>query len=488
MGVRKWVSLRGRGVIKGMLLAGFGVQTALGLLWLCCNLGGVQDFPEPESALYQGVSGLFGKVPFLLYLMQRAAAGGAGYRFLSRFLWAAGSAGRKAGQAALWGSLALLAYPFALQCHLAVLPSSFQGSLFLLMLSFLLELLFLRKWSRPGNFPEAFSHPGERAAGQFLRCSLWAPLRRWSAGKRTLCSAAGALCCLSLMVLLYGPEGLFYGMNVPGTSPEGTVYSEGGDGQEEAGGSSGAGGAADMEQVSEGGVPGKEGRNGSRRSPESVLADRVAWPTLWQDHDRWTEYLPGVPDSVWWEASYCPGNLAVLQAAVEEALEEDAARALYREMTEYAWQVHWPMVVRQIGWDVLGYAVTPLVFQLQLQGEAYDSFTGRNYEVMRGQAPRLTRLYVDYGCWWYGAGLALGLCLMVVEFLAGKNRGWRRAAAALAVCALAAGIQTALFALRGAGVMDYKCTIAVSQLWPGMVLLLMGREQVHGERGAGMWP
>jgi hypothetical protein len=129
------------------------------------------------------------------------------------------------------------------------------------------------------------------------------------------------------------------------------------------------------------------------------------WQTEWPGPPcgRWTEYLPGVPDSVWWEASYCPGNLAVLQAAVEEALEEDAARALYREMTEYAWQVHWPMVVRQIGWDVLGYAVTPLVFQLQLQGEAYDSFTGRNYEVMRGQAPRLTRLYVDYGCWWYGA-------------------------------------------------------------------------------------
>ena len=40
-------------VIRGMFFIGFTIQILLGLAWMCCNFGQVQDFGEPDTALYE---------------------------------------------------------------------------------------------------------------------------------------------------------------------------------------------------------------------------------------------------------------------------------------------------------------------------------------------------------------------------------------------------------------------------------------------------
>ena len=52
-----------RAICKGILFLGMGVQIGLGIIWMCCNFGRIQDFEESGSVVYRGISRLFGKCP-----------------------------------------------------------------------------------------------------------------------------------------------------------------------------------------------------------------------------------------------------------------------------------------------------------------------------------------------------------------------------------------------------------------------------------------
>lgn len=135
-------------LIKGILFTGFSIQILLGAGWMCFHFLYRQDFAEADSAFYLWIFRLLGENCQIMYLVQLLFAFYAGYRFLALLC------GRDSGiypkyerLYVVWGSLALLTFPFAMQCHLAVQPFSFMGSLFLLMLSFLVEIMI-----RPGHF------------------------------------------------------------------------------------------------------------------------------------------------------------------------------------------------------------------------------------------------------------------------------------------------------------------------------------------------
>lgn len=369
-------------VIRGMLFIGFTVQILLGLTWMCCNFWQVQDFGEPKSALYVGLFRLLGEIPQLLYLLQLAAAFLAGDFFLKSFPRERDPAGGKGWFWSLWRGLALLAYPFAMQCHMAVLPFSFMGSLFLVMLSLLIRIPKKRRGQAVGNL-------------------------------------ALAAVCAGLFVLLSG--------------------SVDASGREEPG-----------------------------NSLEAAAASRFAWPTIWHDQGNWTEDLREAVEDVLWEVSYYPENMKLLESALEERVGAGEAREYYRQMAEVAWRIHAPMIIRQIGWDVLGYTVTPVIFQLQLQGEAYDSYTGRNYEIMRGNSPVLTRNYINYGCWWFEAAFLLSLSAMLAaaaQGISGIGKCLKALVCPAAICLVCSGILVGVLTMRGAGLMDYKYTALISQLW-----------------------
>lgn len=214
-----------------------------------------------------------------------------------------------------------------------------------------------------------------------------------------------------------------------------------------------------------------------------AAASRFAWPTLWNDLVAYGEELRDILEPVAWEASLSPDNISLAQERLESQVGKQAAEEYYLQMARTGWERHGSMVLRQIGWDALGYAATSAVFPLQMEGRAYDSYSGRNYEVMRESAPRLTGAYVDYGCWWFLWMLALSALLLLFrridDIMAVGCRGSRGKAivSCAGICILASGILVAALTMRGAGRMDYRETIAVNALWFMGPLLLMGGQK-----------
>lgn len=397
----KNVVLYVRMVLKGMLFIGFSIQIVLGVCWICGNFGQVQDFGAPESALYRGILWLVGENPMVLYSLQLLIAFFAGFLFLQK-LWPAGIV------FALWRGLALLTFPFALQCHLALQPHSLMGSAFLLLL---LAVLQIRRKQMAGP-----------------------------------------------MLAAFGCAAIFAGLS----------------------------GAVDSDR-----------RESAGYSIEGALASRFAWPTLWNDFDGYGAALQIVPKSVVWEASFSPDNMKLFQENLESQVGTETARNYYLQMAKAGWQYHGPMVIRQIGWDVLGYTVTPIIFPLQMAGEAYDSYSGRNYEIMRENTPILTRDYVDYGCWWFQWMLLISACLALcmgisqsgAENPVQQKNLWRKWVLPIGICCVLSGLLVLLLTMRGAGKMDYRQTIAINELWLIGSLLLLGkgglREPAVGKEAEG---
>ena len=113
-----------------------------------------------------------------------------------------------------------------------------------------------------------------------------------------------------------------------------------------------------------------------------------------------------------------------------------------------------------------------------MKGQAYDSYTGRNYEAMRGNAPIVTRYYTEYGCWWFSICCLLAFVLMVIRLLTGGRLQWK----ALLLIMMISGVWIGALTMEGAGMMDYKYTIAVNELWlTGALLTAFGSMGNTGE-------
>lgn len=438
-------------VIRGMLFIGFTIQIVLGTAWTFGNFAHMQDFGDPESALYQGILRLCGGTPQILYLLQIGTAFFAVHYFLKVLCRKGAPQARKdasqiqkdapqrqkhipQGYAdklrALWRTMALLTYPFALQCHLAVQPHSFMGSLFLLMLAFLLQVIQCadtEEVAKAAHTPAAAKKT--KGTGSHFQDSGEKP-------KAPTASAIHKRKKRSVFLLLAFTCGMLF-----------VLFS---------------------------GITDSTSREKPGSSLEAAMASRFAWPDIWNDRESWTSDLLEITEDVLWETAYWPANMELLETAIEERSGPEAAKGYYRQIARNGWQRHSSMVIRQIGWDVLGYTVTPVVFQLQLQGEAYDSYTGRNYEAMRGACPILTRNYVNYSCWWFEISIILTITAGVLRLLAGGKPHWRRAASPVLLCLLFSGILVGIFTMRGSGMMDYRYTFAVSQLWLIPALLYSG--------------
>lgn len=426
-------------ILRGILFIGFSIQIVLGLIWMCFNFAHLQEFEQASGILYRGLRRITGEHYRILYVLQLGAGYYASHRFLHR-LWP-----MKRGRD-IWSSLALLTFPMAMQCHLAVSPYSFAASLFLLELSAALDVVrekeggIVREFVRGGFFwlllalllPEYFIL-GAVPLALALLFRLPVLIRQ--------------LYRLGLTVaVLAAFGGMIAGIN---TLAGETEY-----------------------------LPGRE-------TIAFSLFGRMAWPTLWPDSAAWPEEVRAVVGDNAWTASQYPDNMqSVLRPIMQESFDDAQAVKYYLEMAAYSWKRHTPLIIRQIGGDVLGYVVTPLILPMQLRGEAYASYSGRNYEYMFIQTPVLTKYYVNYSCWWFGGMLAIAVLLSLITFLEHSRRISRRGIMMILLCLLWAGITAVLYTLRGAGVMDYKCTVAVNLLWLIWAVLMMRKDDA-AESGEG---
>ena len=425
-------------LLKGILFIGFSVRIVLGLIWMCANFVEVQQFGQPQGFLYPLLLGALGKVPQILYFLQLCLAGFAGYVLLEP-LFPAGRLWR------VWFVLAFMTLPMAMQCHLALLPYSFVSSLLILEFGCLREAI-----------------AGENGLG------LWA-------------LAGAGVCWVGLALLLseYGWLGMLplvtaLLVRLPSLcrSPRRLVYSVllltafGG--------------------IVAGTVSLTKNTEGYERTFWFSMASRMAWPTIWQDSDRWPqELLELLPQQVLWETSHMPDNMErTLQPVLETAVGSAKAQEYYREMAEQAYRWHKTWIVSRIGWDTLIYAVPQAVLQEQLMGRGYDSYSGRNYEIMAMEHPTLTKSYMDYSCWWFAAALGSTVLFLTALKAAGRKLFQRGIVRLLTVYIVPVGGILAYYVMRGAGISDYKCTLAVSAMWTVPALFCIGKEQSGGRESA----
>lgn len=440
-----------RKIIQGIIFIGFSVQIVLGLAWMGCNMVCAQDFAEVSTGVYAGVVRLFGKAYPVLYVLQLLAAGCAGRRLvfrLCRHVSGKGQDKKRNALFALWGSLALMTLPMVLQCHMALLPYSFVCSAGLLQLSFCCELL-----EPAGNF---------RHSGVFRHIDFFE--RSEVLGHREIFDPVpfvGLWICYFVQALLL-PEYIFLGAlpvavmlflkrrGIAGAKMRLKAFVLL------------AVAAAAVFAVSSLNVKTENDISGM----EWTLMKRLCWPTLWVDYERMPDRIKDATSDVVWESTYYPGNMdRVFKPAIEAAMSAAEAKPLLAEAAACSWEIHRPMIVRQVGWDVLGYCAAPVILQVQLSGGAYESCSGRNYEIMRRNAPVLTKHYVNYGSWWFAAAAVLTVLLLIARLAAGERPYGRRELRLSAVAFFFAAGCIFWYTIQGAGIMDYKYTIFINELW-----------------------
>lgn len=423
-------------VFKGILFIGFSIQIVLGVIWMCFNFASFQEFGQYKSVAYSALYALTGRHPWVMYLLQIALA----YLACDRFLNVLRPAERKMR---IWRTLALLTFPMAMQCHLAILPWSFAGSLLFLEWAFAVEIL------QKGGRPWKRAYEGMAVCWIILACLL--PEYRLLGGVPVLFTLVFYLkrfrrepkkaCTRVLVAVLAGCLA--------------------------------AGGGTVLKRAS--GI--------EDRSISFALASRMVWPSLWADHYGWPEEMQEALGEKIWETSFCPDNMdRILKPLMEEAFGTEQADAYYRLIAKNAWVHRTSVILTQIRWDVLGYGVTPIVLRTQLEGGNYDSYSGRNYEIMRNHTPVLTKLYVAYSCWWFPISMIFAFLLTVLYCMWKKCFIWKDIIGGLLVCVLTACILVILYTMRGSGMMDYKMSFAVSSIWPAWALTVLREEESSGEK------
>lgn len=453
-------------VLKGVLFIGISIQMILGMVWVCCNFSHVPQFEE--SLFYMQVSRtlecdertgilypLFlwtvGRNHYVVYGVQLVVAYIAAWRFLHIFR-------HEERWKMIWGSFAFLTMPLVMQCHMAMLPCSFAASLSLPELSLLAE---------------AIKNPEKRTLRRFAKvCLCWLALalllpeylylgavpvvlfglyfcRRWRGQRKIM--YYGLLLTVAFLGMILGINSL--------TQRE-SLY----------------------------------GR--VRKTPLMTLTQRIAWPSILQEYDSWIGQMADHVDQgmILGIARYADEMDRVFFPAIEQAVADQAitrqqAEEYYLTMIETAWVRHKSVIVREMMWDVLAYGASPAFLQRFLSGKGYDTYSSRNYDFFLEHTPRLSKGYVDYGCWWFNVAAVLTMLLQALRSM-GSSFGEKRSAAGIALCCLImAGGMMLWYTMRGAGMQDYKNTALISQLWAAWtVLLLMGeavikpRQTENGER------
>lgn len=433
-------------VLSRVIVIGFSIQIVFGVLWAVLNFAKLQEFGESYfyvqniSMITKGAEKII-RLPYycVLYTIQLALAGFSSYWFLGKF-------SKLSKPMCVWGSLALLTVPMNLQCHLAVLPYSLAASFFLLGIGCAVEQIF---------FKEAFALRGFlKMLVCFLVCALLLPEYLYLGAVPILLlllfrlvqvfnkkETVKRFCCEIALAAVFA--GMIIGVNA--LTKEERYY----------------GSAA--------------------KSVEASLASRFAWTSLLEYTKEWPGEIGAVIDEETLRSSaYYADNMALLfEPFVEKTLGEDGAKAFYKEIARIAWERNSAHIKHEIAWDIVGYTFSPTVLQLQLTGRAYEAYSGRNYEIMRQYSPVLTRMYVDYGCWWFMvsigiAAVILGFALIVKAL--DRNALSREVVWSVLLVLFSLGGMILWYTMQGAGMLDYKKTIAVTCFW-GIFSILSVRRQ-----------
>ena len=439
------------------LFIGISVQILLGFGWMFRSFGLFPEFGDSLRWLaaadtlvcddYMGIGyPLFlmltkgiesiSSIPytFFVYILQILFAFYSGFTFLRSFEVTEKKA------FLCWGSLGLLTLSGAMQCHLAVLPNSIGYSCLLMELAVIIRILR----ENPPKMPirEMFF-----AGIWWILSTLFVAENRYLGAVplvilwiRHLCRVKilGKQRILQELVLLAAMTGILF-----------TV--------------------APMWQT-----PGSYGR--AENTVSAAMMRRFTW-THMRDSEEYEEWPEELQSYLSWDevkrAGYYAGTMqSGIQKTLEDRLGKQEAEKVFRQYAAYGLKTYFSDNIHQIVWDVAGYTLPPVLLQLFLDGRGYDSFSGRNVDIMMTGDPRLTEVLLKYSSWWFLMGIAT---TVITEIFCGipaklwkKDRAFRQI---LFVLVITSGGMILWYVMGDAGCLDYKNGLLPGSLWlAGMIL------------------
>jgi len=458
------------GIVRGLFFIGLSIQILLGIFWMAANFTGFQEFGDSyhyisisESFLSDEYTGILypliirivreiGRIlplPWycLLYLLQFLLAGYSGYQFLKRC--GLFQDNRESLFFRIWATAAVITVPALMQCHLALLPDSFVLSLLLLMLS---EPLFA---AAAGTKAEI-----NAGTGAGTKVGATADRREIHWAKIMVCYILAALLvpdylCLAglpilVMVCCYTIRQWQQNKKKSGRTVLLFLVS--------------VCLIITVNHLTQ--VEGSYGR--VRKSFAITLVSRFAWPNFAVNYSAWPQEIHEIISYEEAEdaSRFADGADILFGRKVEAAVGIKEAERLYYQMAKAALDVRTKDIVYKITLDAVSYTVSPFMLARQLAGGGYDSYSGRNYEIMKDHTPGLTKYYVYYGSRWFAAGSILALLTLIYRKFMEKaqNTGIVKIKGKRYILIAAVGI-ILFYTMSGGGIMDYKNSIFVTLLW-----------------------
>lgn len=465
------------------LFIGISVQILLGICWGVRSFGIFPEFGDSYTWLkaaetlvcddYMGIGyPLFlmlvkgietvSSIPytFFVYTVQLLAAFGTGIVFLK----ACGVAENRAYLC--WGSLGLLTFPCALQSHLAVLPNSLGYSFLLLELSTVFRIL--RQDAAAKNCETTAP---VRPLYDLFEAGIW-----W--GLSTLFVVENLYLGLVPLIVLW----LIHLWQLRSKKIEKKRV-----GQELLLLAAMAGILFTLVPLWQ--TPGSYGK--AENTVTAAMMRRFCW-THMRDEEEYEEWPEELRTRLSWDdvkrAGYYAGTMeAGIQKTIEDAAGKAEAQKIFRQYAAYHLKNYTSDNLHQIVWDCAGYALPTVLLQMLLDGRGYDSFSGRNVDIMMTGDPRLTEVLLKYSSWWFLVGIEVMVLTGIVCGLSTlmqrkkektaqddekRNSGqkglfWKT----LSVCVITAAGMILWYSLRDAGCLDYKNGLLPGSLWlVGMIL------------------
>ena len=239
-------------------------------------------------------------------------------------------------------------------------------------------------------------------------------------------------------------------------------------------------------------TPGSYGK--AENTVSAAMMRRFSWSHMRSEdeYDEWPEEL-----RTWmtWKdtrtAGYYAGTMEVgIQKTLEDNYGKAQAQEIFRKYAMYHLKTYTSDNIHQIVLDCLGYAMPTVLLQMLLSGRGYDSFSGRNVDIMMTGDPRLTEVLLKYSSWWFQSGIAImvltGIVCGASVLLRRKKEKTAKTAQAgeprkleqkglfwkiLGVCGITAAGMILWYTMRDAGCLDYKNGLLPGSLWlVGMIL------------------
>lgn len=383
---------------------------------------------------------------FLVYLVQLTVAFCSGVLFLRSFGIV------KKRWMLYWGSLGMMTFPMAMQCHLAVLPNSIGFSCMLLELAAIIRILRSEK--------SVSAEEAGRPLHALMEAIVWWVVSTIFVVENLYLGlvALAVLWILHLiqlkqlgrqrilreLILLFAVGGILFTV-VPAWQ-----------------------------------TPGSYGR--AENTISAAMMRRFSWTHMREEEEyyAWPEELR---EYVSWEdfrsTGYYAGTMeSGIQKTLEDTLGEQKAQELFRKYAVYHLKTYPSDNIHQIVWDCAGYAVSPVLLQLLLDGRGYESFSGRNVDIMMTGAPGLTNIWLKYSSWWYLMGIPAMILLVIGNrFVAGSAKKettgmgkpvWGKM---ILIGIVTSGCMILWYAMQDAGCLDYKNGLLPGILWlVGMIL------------------